>query len=89
MLKNYGVEAADSYKNGKVLLKQPRIIIATMGMFQLDKTVHLRSAFKSKGFQIKQTEWDTYFNQHAEASKSFQISKIDSVKYLLQKTNKN
>ena len=60
MPKNYGVEVSDSYKNGKVLLKQPRIIIATMGMFQLDKTVHLRSAFKSKGFQIKQTEWEIY-----------------------------
>lgn len=30
---------------------------------------HLRSALKSKSFQIKQREWDTYFNCYAEVSK--------------------
>lgn len=36
---------------------------------QLSKVTFLRSAFKSKGSQIKQREWDTYFNCYAEASK--------------------
>lgn len=31
-------------------------------MFELDKIIHLISVSKSKGSQVKQTEWDTYFN---------------------------
>ena len=30
-------------------------------MFQLDMIIHLRSTLESKGSQIKQTGWDTYF----------------------------
>lgn len=67
------------YKNGKALLKQPWITIATMEMFQLDKTVHLWSALKSKDLQIKQTEWNTYFNWHAESAKRLQDAKTASL----------
>ena len=49
-------------------------------MFQLDKLVHLRSALESKGSQIKQTEWDTYFNWYAETSKSLQDFIIPSLR---------
>ena len=42
-----------------------------------------KSTLKSKDFQITQTEWDTYFNWYAGASKMFQNSKIASLKDLL------
>ena len=58
-------------------------------MFQLDKIIYLRNTLKSKGFQIKQMEWDTYFNWHVVASRSLQDFKIVSLKNLLQKANKN
>lgn len=58
-----------------------------MGMFQLDRTVHLRSAFKSKGFQVKQTEWETYLRL-AEAANKLQDSKRASLHDSLQKVNK-
>ena len=57
-------------------------------MFQLYKIVYLRSTLASKGSQIKQTECDTYFNWHAEASERLQDSKIALLKNLLQKANK-
>lgn len=45
-------------------------------MFQLDKILHLRGSFKSKISQVKQTEWDIYFNWHAETPKSLHDAKI-------------
>lgn len=42
---------------------------AIMGMLQLGKTNHLRSALESKGSKIKQMEWNIYFSWNAEASK--------------------
>lgn len=36
--------------------KNPRITMATRGMFQLDNIIPLRSRLKGKGSQIKQTE---------------------------------
>lgn len=56
-------------------------------MFQLDKSVHLRSALESKDSQIKQMERVAYFNWYAEGSERLQDSKIASMKDLLQKTN--
>ena len=44
-------------------------------MFQLDKSVHLRSALESKDSQIKQMERVAYFNWYAEGSKGFKIPK--------------
>lgn len=44
-------------------------------MFQLDRIIYLRSALESKGSQIKQTEWDTYFNWYAQLPKGFRIPK--------------
>ena len=38
-------------------------------------------------FPNQYTEWDTYFNWHAEASKRPQDSKIASLKDSLQKAN--
>lgn len=55
-----------------------------MGIFQLDKIVHLRSSFRSQG---KLTEQDTYFNWHAETPQSHQASKIASLKDSLHKAN--
>ena len=57
-------------------------------MFQLAKTVHFRSAPESKGSQIKQVEWNTYFNWREEASKRLQNSQIASLKDSLPKDNK-
>lgn len=57
-------------------------------MFQLAKIVHFRSAPESKGSQIKQVEWDTYFNWREEASRRLQTSQIASLKDSLQKDNK-
>ena len=58
-------------------------------MFQLDKIIHLRGALEDKGSQIKQTEWDSYFNWHAETPKKLQNSKNlkTSLKDSLQKAN--
>ena len=39
-------------------------------MFQLDNVSHLRSALESRVSQIKQTEWDIFYNWHAEDFKS-------------------
>ena len=61
--------------------------MAIMRNGQLDKIAHLRNALQSKGSQAEQTEWDVYFNWHAEAYKSLQDSKIASLKDALQKTN--
>ena len=57
-------------------------------MFSLDKTFHLKRTLERNGSQIKQTVWDTYFNWHAESSKSLQYSKVASLKDSLQKANK-
>lgn len=57
------------------------------GTFWLDETLHLRSAVESKGSPIKQTEWDTYFNWHAEAHQKFQSSKAASLKDSLKKAD--
>ena len=69
-----------SYKNGSILLRQPRIATAFRGMFQFYKTVHFRSVPESKSSQIKQTKWDNYFNWYAEASKSLRKFKIAPMK---------
>ena len=62
-------------EDGKFLLKiNLELQWLLWGMFQLDKSIYLRSTLKSKGSQIRQTEWDTYFNWHAEASLKFQNS---------------
>lgn len=49
------LEAVGIYKNGKILLRQPRITMVITGKFLLDKIVHLISALESEGSQIKQT----------------------------------
>lgn len=59
----------------KILLRQPRITMAIMRNVPIGQELHL-STLGSKGSQIKQTEWATYFNWHAKASKSLQDSKI-------------
>lgn len=56
-------------------------------MFQLDKIIHVRSSVQSKDSQIEQTEWDIYFNRHAETPKSLQDSKIALSKDSLYKAN--
>lgn len=56
-------------------------------MFQWDQIVYLRSALESEGFQIKQTERDTYFNWYAEVSPRLQDSKTVSLKDWLQMAN--
>ena len=80
MSKNYGLR---SYKylqkwqnltNNNLELQWP-----LWGTFQLDKIIYLRSALESKGSQIKQIEWNIYFNWYAEASKRLQYSKIASL----------
>lgn len=77
----------DIYKNDKILLRQPRITMATMGNVQLDKIIHVRSSVQSKDSQTKQTEWDIYFNWHAETPKSLQDCKIALSKDSLYKAN--
>lgn len=74
------------YKNGKISQRQSGVTVADMRKVPVR---HLRSAFESKGSQIKQTEWDTYFNWHAKTSKRFQSFKTASLKHSLQKANEN
>ena len=66
--------------------KQPRIAMAIMRNLSITQD-NFRSALESKDSQIKQTEWDTYFNWDADAAKRFQNSKIASLKDSLQKGN--
>ena len=54
--------------------KQPRIAMAIMRNLSIRQD-NLRSALESKDSQIKQTEWDTYFNWDADATKRFKIPK--------------
>lgn len=56
-------------------------------MLQLDKIVHSKRALESKISQIKQIEWDTYFNCYAEACKRLQDSKRASLRDILRKAN--
>lgn len=51
--KNYSSGSCKYLENVKILLRQPRITLVIMGMFQLHRLTHLRSALKSKGSQIK------------------------------------
>ena len=67
---------------GRVTLQWP-----LWGKFQIDKIIHLRSTLENKGSQIKQTEWDIYFNWHIEASKMIQNSQIASLKDSLKKVD--
>ena len=60
------------YKNGKISQRQSGLTVTDMRKVPVDKSIYLRSAFESEGSQINQTEWDTYFNWYAEASKSLQ-----------------
>ena len=87
MSKKVVLEAADIYKNGKVLLRQLELQWPLWGTLQLGRIVHLRRVLESKVFQIKLTEQDTYFNEHAEGSKRFQDSRIASLRDSLQNTN--
>lgn len=72
------LEAVGIYKNGKILLRQPKITMLIMGKFLLDKIVHLIRVIESEGSQIKQTDCDTYFNCHRSLYKSY--SKIALLK---------
>jgi len=45
---------------------------------------YLISLLESKDYQIKQTEWNTYFNWHAKASKRIQNFKTALLKDSLQ-----
>lgn len=65
------------YENGKISQRQSGVTVADMRKVPVR---HLRSAFESKGSQIKQTEWDTYFNWYAETSKSLQDFIIPSLR---------
>lgn len=55
MSKYCGPKAVHIYKDGKILRK-PRITMATVGLIQLDKIVHLRCALESTSSQIKENE---------------------------------
>ena len=84
MSKNYGPRSYKYLQNWQNLTKKIlELQWPLWGMFQVDKIVQLRGSLKSKGSQIKQTEWDTYFNWYVEASKRLLDSKIASVKILL------
>ena len=58
-------------------------------MFHLDKIVHLRSVFESKGFHINKQNRGIYVNWHAEAVEKLKNSKIASLKDSLWKAKKN
>ena len=49
-------EDVDINKSGKILPRQPRIIVAIMVMFQLVKMIHLKSALGSEISQIEQRD---------------------------------
>ena len=51
-------------------------MMAIWETFQSDNIDYLKSAPESKCSQTKQTEWDTYFNWYAHASKSLQDPQI-------------
>ena len=75
-------EAVDIYKNVKIWIP-PRITMAIKRSIPIRKD-YLRSSLESKDYQIKQTEWDTYFNWHAKAYKRLQNSKTALLKGSLQ-----
>ena len=50
--KNYSPGSCKYLENVKILLRQTRITLVIMGMFQLHGISHLRSARKSEGSQI-------------------------------------
>lgn len=54
-------------------------------MLQLNKIIHLRGTFKSKGFCV---DWNNYYSWYAEASKRLQAPNIVSLKNLLKKLMK-
>lgn len=49
-------EDVDINKSGKILLRQSRITVAIMVMFQLVKMIHLKSALGSEISQIEQRD---------------------------------
>lgn len=67
-------EALASYKNGKILLRQLEFTVAIIRSIPIRQIIHLISALENKGSQIKQIEWDTYFNWKAEDSERLQDS---------------
>lgn len=77
------LETLDIYKNGNILLRQSGITMLIMG----NVPVRQEYSFKSKDSQIKQTEWDTYFNWIAESSKGLEHSEMALLKDSLQKAN--
>lgn len=72
------LEAVGIYKNGKILLRQPKITMIIMGKFLLDNIVRLISAIESEGSQIKQTGIPILIA--IEASTSLKDSKIALLK---------
>lgn len=62
--------------------------MATKRSIPIRQSIHLRSTLESKGSQIKQIEWDTYFNCKAKDFQRFQDSKIASLEDSLQNANK-
>lgn len=77
------LEAVNIYKNGKMLLKQPRLTMAIVG----NVSIRQDCSYKNLKVKVLQTEWDTCFNWYTAVSKRLQDSKIASLKYLLHKAN--
>lgn len=48
-LRTVVLEAVDIYKNGKILLRQPGIIVTLMLDVPIRQIIHLRSALERKG----------------------------------------
>ena len=46
------MEAIDTYKNGKISLRQSSITMAIIGNVSIIQTIHLRSALESQGSQV-------------------------------------
>lgn len=87
-LRSAVLEAVDTCKNGKILLRLPRITMAIMENIPVRQNCcSFKTCIWKQGLSDHQTEWDTYFNWHGKASRRLQDSKIASLKDVLQKAN--
>ena len=60
-LRTVVLESVDIYKNVKISQRQPINTMAMKSSIPIRKD-YLISLLESKDYQIKQTEWNTYFN---------------------------
>ena len=76
MSKKLWSQKLNIYKKGKILLRQPKITVAIMGSVPIRQDFLFNKRTGKQGFPNQRTEWDTYLNWHAEASRMLQDSQV-------------